>query len=219
MVELPWMQRHYIERKPRTQVAQACCTAGKRCNKCAFACVNEPICVPTLLSGPAQKRPFTHAKGCYAFSLQKLSTCRTCNLRTQKGVFASPVQSVQSRNRRLLHTQEWGKTKENKESPTPSPSNHHLSSTPPPSNHHLSPPTQCRSTNPSVHFTGPPIRVTNGPPVSETTATRSRESGARLALSSECSAARGCLRPRTSAAAGPGQLQRTEGAQTPCRLA
>ena len=64
VVELPRMQRHTKERTHGTHMAQARCTAGRRRNYRVFACVNAPICVPTLLSLPVQG-PFAHAKGCF----------------------------------------------------------------------------------------------------------------------------------------------------------
>ena len=65
VVVSPRMQRHNKESTPRAHVAQARCPAGRRRNCCVFACVNAPICVPTLLLLRAQKGPFAHAKGCF----------------------------------------------------------------------------------------------------------------------------------------------------------
>ena len=147
-------------------------------------------------------------KHVFAFSLDKQSTRKTCNLCEQKGVFASQVQSVQSRKMRLLHMQEWGKSKVNKQSPIIIAHRH---------NHHLI----TMSHHPlNVHPPTPPSTSANlmrGPMIPETTVTCSRELGARLSLSSTATGGR--FRPRTLAVAGPRQLQRTDGAQTPCRLA
>ena len=91
VVELPQMQQHNTERTPGTHVAQARCSAGRRRNYRVFACVNAPICVPTLLSSPPRNGPFAHAKGCFCALARKTVNAQNCNLRTQKGVFASQV--------------------------------------------------------------------------------------------------------------------------------
>ena len=84
------MQRHNIERTPGTHVAQARCTVGKRRNYGVFAHVNEPICVPTLLSLPAQKGPFAHAKGCFLRSRSKHSRHAKRVMCARKRVFLRP---------------------------------------------------------------------------------------------------------------------------------
>ena len=85
VVELPRMQRHNEERTPGTHVAQARCTAGRRRNYRVFACVNAPICVPTLFSLPAQKGPFAHAKGCFSVLARKIVDAQSVQFAHAKG--------------------------------------------------------------------------------------------------------------------------------------
>ena len=86
VVELPRMQR----RTPRTHVAQARCFAAKRHNYCVFACVNEPICVPSLLSSPAQQGHFAHAKGCFCVLARKTGDAQNVQFAHAKGCFCVP---------------------------------------------------------------------------------------------------------------------------------
>ena len=60
------------ERTHGTHVAQARCTAGRRRNYLVFACVNAPICVPTILSFRVQKGPYAHAKWCFCVLARKI---------------------------------------------------------------------------------------------------------------------------------------------------
>ena len=90
MVELPRMQRHNKERTLGTHLAQARCTAGRRRNYRVFACVNAPICVPTLLSLAAQKGPFAHAKGRFCVLARKIVDAQNVQFEHAKGCICVP---------------------------------------------------------------------------------------------------------------------------------
>ena len=91
VVELPRMQWDNIQRTPGKHVAQAHCTVGKRRNYRVFACINAHICLPTLLSLPAQKGPFAHAKGCFCVLAQKTAGAQNVQFADAKGCFCVPV--------------------------------------------------------------------------------------------------------------------------------